>query len=292
MNVKSFLQKFDLFSFVQEWVPLYKVAMPDKLGMRCSDRPTIRPAPPNDQVDLSLDIGAAVDAWWSDGWWEGVVTGFDSSSHDNLIVYLPGMCMFYCCYFCFYFPPLPFMKHDCHGVLGESFFLNVHKKDIRISKDWVGNQWVDIEAKPDILSAISAVINPDNKISLSSTVAKDVKPDGLDVSYTDIPSRAKLDIVEEEKPKLGTSASCDNLREDMDQFNEEKPASQEQVNGEGGDDVNVSCDEVHGVKCDDVKDNDETDDDTDDNGSKPDAEDFEISEPHNCKTTELTDVPA
>ncbi|KAJ0102803.1 hypothetical protein Patl1_03970 [Pistacia atlantica] len=253
----------DGYGNLEEWVPLYKVAMPDKLGMRCSDRPTIRPAPPNDQVDLSLDIGAAVDAWWSDGWWEAVVTGFDSSSNDNLQVYLPG----------------------------ESFFLNVHKKDIRISKDWVGYQWVDIEAKPDILSAISAVINPDNKISLSSTVTKDVNPDGLDVSYTDIPSSTKLNIVEEEKPKLGTLASCDNLREDMDRFNEEKPASEEQVDGECGDDVNVNCDEVHGVQCDDVKDSDETDDDSEDNGSKSDAEDFKISD-HNRKTTELAEVPA
>ncbi|XP_044506534.1 uncharacterized protein LOC123226107 isoform X2 [Mangifera indica] len=253
----------DGYGNLEEWVPLYKVAIHDKLGMRCSDRPTIRPAPPNVQADLSLDIGAAVDAWWSDGWWEGVVTGFDSGSNDNLQVYLPG----------------------------ESFFLNMHKKDIRISKDWVRNQWVDIEAKPDILTAISAVLNPDNKVSVSSTVAKDVKPGCLDMSYTDVPSSTKLDITEGEKPKLDTLASCDNLKEeDMDRFNEEKPASQE-VNREGGDDVNVSSDEVHGVQCIDAKDIDETKDDNDDNRSKSDAEDLETSE-CNHKTAELVDVPA
>ncbi|XP_044473886.1 uncharacterized protein LOC123202161 isoform X2 [Mangifera indica] len=245
----------DGYGNLEEWVPVYKVALPDKLGMRCSDRPTIRPSPSNDLAALSLDIGAAVDAWWSDGWWEGVVTGFDSGSDDYLQVYLPG----------------------------ESFFLNMHKKDIRISKDWVGNQWVDIGAKPDVLSAISAVINPENKNSLSSTVAKDVKPDGLDVLYTDVPNSTKLDISEEEKPKLGTLATCDNLQ-DMDPFNEEKPASQEQVKGEGGD-------ELHSVRCNDEKDHNETEEDSDDSGSRSDADDFETSE-RNCKITELVDVPA
>lgn len=75
------------------------MAKPDKLGMRCSDRPTIRPTPPDNREDLSLGIGAAVDAWWSDGWWEGVVIGVDSSSTDNLQVYLPGMLTLLLCLF-------------------------------------------------------------------------------------------------------------------------------------------------------------------------------------------------
>lgn len=66
--------------------------MLDKLGMRCPGRPTIRPSPPlNEQRDLAFEVGSAVDAWWSDGWWEGVVTGTSSSSDDILQVYFPGM---------------------------------------------------------------------------------------------------------------------------------------------------------------------------------------------------------
>ena len=65
--------------------------MPDKLGMRCSGRQTIRPALPRDQVDLAFEIGAPVDAWWSDGWWEGVVTGNVNFSDENLQVYIPSM---------------------------------------------------------------------------------------------------------------------------------------------------------------------------------------------------------
>ena len=63
--------------------------MPDKLGMRHSDRPTIRPAPSKELTELSLEVGVAIDAWWSDGWWEGIVTGVDSSA-ENVQVFFPG----------------------------------------------------------------------------------------------------------------------------------------------------------------------------------------------------------
>lgn len=66
--------------------------MPDKLGMRHSDRPTIRPAPTYDeQGKLIVEIGTAVDAWWSDGWWEGVISGIDDCGDDAVRVYFPGM---------------------------------------------------------------------------------------------------------------------------------------------------------------------------------------------------------
>lgn len=50
----------------------------------------IRPAPPKEQMDLPLEVGAAIDAWWSDGWWEGIITGVGSCD-DNFQVYFPGM---------------------------------------------------------------------------------------------------------------------------------------------------------------------------------------------------------
>ena len=75
---------------VQEWVPAARVAAPDKLGMRCSGRLTIRPWPPEDSLDCSVEVGAPVDAWWSDGWWEGIVMGVDKSENDNLQIYFPG----------------------------------------------------------------------------------------------------------------------------------------------------------------------------------------------------------
>jgi hypothetical protein len=38
----------------------------------------------------NFEVGVPVDAWWSDGWWEGVVAGVDVSG-TALQVYFPGM---------------------------------------------------------------------------------------------------------------------------------------------------------------------------------------------------------
>lgn len=80
-------------AYAQEWIPAWKFAMPDKLGMRFSCRLTVRPIPPAaDETEVMFDVGVAVDAWWSDGWWEGVVTGLKADSlDDTLQIYFPGM---------------------------------------------------------------------------------------------------------------------------------------------------------------------------------------------------------
>ncbi|XP_075667554.1 uncharacterized protein LOC142637160 isoform X2 [Castanea sativa] len=85
------VQDADECGNLEEWVLASRVAAPDKLGMRCSGRLTIRPRPPKDFTDCTLEVGAAVDAWWSDGWWEGVITGFDISGNDAVHVYFPGL---------------------------------------------------------------------------------------------------------------------------------------------------------------------------------------------------------
>lgn len=101
------IQISTFFVDVQEWVPAFRVAAPDKLGMRCSGRLTIRPCCPNDYTECTFDVGVPVDAWWCDGWWEGVVTGVDISGTDTLQIYFPGM-RFFAFYFklCF----LPFTE--------------------------------------------------------------------------------------------------------------------------------------------------------------------------------------
>lgn len=117
---------------VEEWIVAYRVAAPDKLQMRCLGRLTIRPFPPPEIrfccCGACFSIGAAVDAWWCDAWWEGVVVSsnkFPGNNADNCLrVYFPG----------------------------ENMFQNVEKKNLRSSKDWVGNKWVQIKPKPDIIS--------------------------------------------------------------------------------------------------------------------------------------------
>lgn len=72
------------------------MAAPDKLGIRCSGRLRTRPCPPKDSTDFTFEVGALVDAWWCDGWWEGVVTGVEISGTDALHVYLPGKFVICC----------------------------------------------------------------------------------------------------------------------------------------------------------------------------------------------------
>ncbi|KAG5252426.1 Agenet domain-containing protein / bromo-adjacent domain-containing [Salix suchowensis] len=113
---------------LEEWVPSSRVAAPDKLGMRCFGRQTIRPQPQNHSTENVFEVGTPVDAWWSDGWWEGIAAGVDISGSDCLRVYLPG----------------------------EGKFLAVPRKNTRSSRDWVDNKWVDVMAKPNILQYLSS----------------------------------------------------------------------------------------------------------------------------------------
>lgn len=112
----------------EEWVPAFRLATPDKLGIRCSGRPTTRPARMENETNVAFEVGSPVDAWWCDGWWEGVVSGIGESDDGDVQVYVPS----------------------------ENLFLEVHRKNIRISRDWMGGHWVDLETKPDILSLMPA----------------------------------------------------------------------------------------------------------------------------------------
>ncbi|KAK2998555.1 hypothetical protein RJ639_024040, partial [Escallonia herrerae] len=123
---------------LEEWVPAPRVAAPDKLGMRCSGRLTIRPWPPEDLSEYSFEVGVPVDASWSNGWWEGVVTGLDRTGSD-----------------------------------GEHKVLEVQRKDLRISRDWVDNQWVHVKAKPNVLSFISSAVTPNLKLQRCASLGEE-----------------------------------------------------------------------------------------------------------------------
>ncbi|XVF33882.1 hypothetical protein REPUB_Repub18cG0009600 [Reevesia pubescens] len=201
------LQDEDGYGNLEEWIPIFKLAMPDKFGMRYSGRRTVRPAPPSSQTELPLEVGVAVDAWWSDGWWEGVVTGVNSSGKNNLQVYFPG----------------------------ENQFLNIHKKDLRISRDWDGDDWIDIKARPDILSVISIAISPDmdTKVSTSSNVVMDAKFDCGTRPIHVIAAKTALNVVEGEKPELAIQDCPNNLLEDTG--GKELQSSKDEKDGDGGD---------------------------------------------------------
>ena len=69
-----------------------RVAVPDVLGLRICGRTTVRPPPPTSnksRVSWAFDVGSVVDAWWHDGWWEGIV--LKKESEDKFHVYFPGL---------------------------------------------------------------------------------------------------------------------------------------------------------------------------------------------------------
>uniref|UniRef100_A0A0V0ITR6 Putative ovule protein n=1 Tax=Solanum chacoense TaxID=4108 RepID=A0A0V0ITR6_SOLCH len=61
------IQDYDGPEKLEEWVPSYRIAESDKLGMRYTGCITVRPRPLEDSSDFSFELGVRVDAWWSDG---------------------------------------------------------------------------------------------------------------------------------------------------------------------------------------------------------------------------------
>ncbi|XP_074572098.1 uncharacterized protein LOC141828549 isoform X2 [Curcuma longa] len=85
------VQNVDGYGNLEEWVPAFRTAAPDRLGMRYSGRLTVRPCPNSiDFLDnVALQRGMAVDVNWSDGWWEAVVIDFSNNNDDDVQLFLP-----------------------------------------------------------------------------------------------------------------------------------------------------------------------------------------------------------
>ncbi|GFP80470.1 hypothetical protein PHJA_000190400 [Phtheirospermum japonicum] len=96
---------------LHEWIPTFRLAKADKLGLRHVGRLTIRPAYTCKEKELNFEIGDPADAWWSDG---------------------------------------------------ENLYLNIELKNLRVSRDWVGDGWADVEPNRNILCIISGMNADDN----------------------------------------------------------------------------------------------------------------------------------
>ncbi|XP_027909132.1 uncharacterized protein LOC114168490 [Vigna unguiculata] len=120
---------------LEEWVLASRISVPDSLGLRMHGRTIVRPAPLSDKRELSWvgDVGSVVDAWWHDGWWEGLVVQRDSEA--NYHVYFPG--------------------ENVVSVFGSG--------NLRQAQDWVGNEWVNVRERPDLVaSVLSSLKTPQN----------------------------------------------------------------------------------------------------------------------------------
>lgn len=85
------------------------------------------------------------------------------------------------------------------------------KKDLRISKDWTGYQWIDVEAKPEICTIIPTA-SSDTDLSIISSGHNDAKPDSVLTPSKEAPPELCQSEIENYAPFLsGTS------KEDLNQ---------------------------------------------------------------------------
>ncbi|TKY69370.1 hypothetical protein E2542_SST05643 [Spatholobus suberectus] len=128
---------------LEEWVLASRIAVPDNLGLRMCGRAMVRPAPPANKHELSWagDVGSIVDTWWHDGWWEGIVVQKDSEA--NYHVYFPG--------------------EKVVSVFGPC--------NLRLSQDWVVNEWVTVRERPDLVASILSTLKTKQN-SIKSTDSK------------------------------------------------------------------------------------------------------------------------
>lgn len=110
---------------LEEWVLASRIAVRDEMGVRVCGRTTIRPSLSHEgNVSRVFNIGAIVDVWWHDGWWEGIV--IHKESDDKFQVYFPG-------------------------EKREAFFCG---SDLRPSQEWIGNTWKQFDEHPDLAASI------------------------------------------------------------------------------------------------------------------------------------------
>jgi hypothetical protein len=119
-------------------------------------------------------------------------------------------------------------------ILGEDLFLKLQRKNVRTSRDWVGNRWVDIKAKPDILSYLSENASPSLKLSMSSALAEVSGRGGSALLEPKVCMSPKLETVEEDEQELPDLAISDDLLEKMKGVNSRK-RPREDENGDNND---------------------------------------------------------
>lgn len=124
------LQNEDGEGNLEEWVSAWRLAGPDKSGMRVAGRTTVRPFASFNVSPGECNIGQAVDAWWNDGWWEGII--INKEPPGDFQVYFPG-----------------------EGDLS-SFKI----EDLRTSRDWVNDSWIDLLCNPDA-AKVAAHLKPE-----------------------------------------------------------------------------------------------------------------------------------
>ncbi|KAK8537493.1 hypothetical protein V6N12_043653 [Hibiscus sabdariffa] len=134
---------------LEEWILASKVVAPDEVGVRISGRTTIRPPSQYTKGNSScIGVGSVVDVWWHDGWWEGLVVRKDQEA--KFVVHFPGE------------------KRELVFDIG----------DIRQSQEWVGNRWINMKERCDLVSTMLQVGRQDVSNSYDCTFDTNTICDG------------------------------------------------------------------------------------------------------------------
>lgn len=146
---------------LEEWILSSRVASPDKLGIRSSGRLVVRPDPKScSSMDSRiLDVGSIVDAWWHDGWWEGIVVGAELD--ELLRVYFPG----------------------------ERRVSIFSMGDLRQSREWNNNKWNELVDRPDMVNSLLSDIDRENRLGSSSGGEVAVPTAGLRIEEAEMEVR-------------------------------------------------------------------------------------------------------
>lgn len=173
-------------------------------------------------------------------------------------------------------------------LIGESLFLNIHRTNLRVSRDWFEGSWVNVEAKPSILSTIPDINKTNDKHSKSVT---HIKSSSLAMSCIDTNPGTDFSNVKEETLEETALASLEKLRQANDR---EKQLSSEE-DDQSEDDMVDTKNTSHNLKDNngegDNNSSSDSEDDNDDNsnGVKSEMDSMETSE-QNCREEEAEDM--
>jgi len=144
---------------LQEWVLASRIAARDEMGIRMYGRTTIRPTLAYGSNTCTLNVGTVVDAWWHDGWWEGIV--IHKEYDEKFRVYFPGeKLLMPRLSLCWNFDPviLLFVYQSVTidgvnfpGEKREAFFC---QSDLRPSREWIGGTWKQLNERPALAASI------------------------------------------------------------------------------------------------------------------------------------------
>ncbi|XP_045819101.1 uncharacterized protein LOC123911674 isoform X2 [Trifolium pratense] len=122
---------------LEEWILASKIVLLDDISLRVPERTKIRPQLNKRGMSFVGDVGYVVDAWWHDGWWEGIVVQKESDIKYHV-----------------YFP-------------GEKKLLIFGPGNLRHSQDWTGNGWVKVRERPDLVASILSSLKTKQKLCKS-----------------------------------------------------------------------------------------------------------------------------